>query len=606
VVRDELDETIFEDFQDVVKGVTSEDLEAYTPFHWVLEFAEVYSEGGFDVIVGNPPWDRLRPTRDDYFMRHDEEFHSLPPEAKNACQEELLDDPEIASGCEEYQHEIEIATRYFSGSNAYALQTSTVGGQNRSTENDLSSLFFERVFNLAKDGGYVAQVLPGTIFNGASTKSLRVHLLDETAVKSLITWENRDIFEAVDGRYNFGVVTFENSGHTDDLRGIFQQHGLDMIEEFGQRALSIPRKVLLEYSLEARIFPQLRAQEEVEILSKIVQHPPISRQTDSDEWFAQPYAELHRTSDADLFVEDQSAGEYPVYGGGNIYQFNYNSSFVDIASPEFWSVEEDTDPDRSAKRRIREKNVRKLKRAIYDAFDGTGSQVGFVNDLLEKHRGAELSENDVLLDCTEYRIVFRDITKFTNERTIIASVLPLNVVCTNTLHTIRPYRIAPTEEDLSNDPLHSAYERVFTDRSLFAALGLIDSIPFDYLMRTKINTHIVMYKFEESQVPRLTESDDWFDCIWRRAARLNCYGEAFAEMRKRLGGIDPATDPEEREVLQAELDAAAFHAYGLDREQTAFVLEDFHRVRSSRRMTDEYFESVLEKYDGLSGSGRER
>jgi hypothetical protein len=87
---------------------------------------------------------------------------------------------------------------------------------------------------------------------------------------------------------------------------------------------------------------------------------------------------------------------------------------------------------------------------------------------------------------------------------------------------------------------------------------------------------------------------------------LNCYSEAFAEMRERLGGIDPAADPDEREALQAELDAAAFHAYGLDREQTAFVLEDFHRVRSPRRMTDEYFESVLEKYDELSGSGGER
>lgn len=38
-------------------------------------------------------------------------------------------------------------------------------------------------------------------------------------------------------------------------------------------------------------------------------------------------------------------------------------------------------------------------------------------------------------------------------------------------------------------------------------------------------------------------------------------------MRERLGGIDPATDPEERKRLQAGIDAAAFHAYGLDRER---------------------------------------
>ena len=62
----------------------------------------------------------------------------------------------------------------------------------------------------------------------------------------------------------------------------------------------------------------------------------------------------------------------------------------------------------------------------------------------------------------------------------------------------------------------------------------------------------------------------------------------------------PATEPDERERVQAELDAAAFHAYGLDREQTAFVCDDFHQVQNLRRMTDDYFDLVLEKYDELS------
>jgi hypothetical protein len=484
------------------------------------------------------------------------------------------------------------------------MQTPTISGTTQGTENDLSALFLERVFQLTKEGGYVAQVLPGAIFNGASTKDLRTYLLDETTVEKLVTFENRGVFFEIDTRYNFGVIAFRNDGRTEDLNGIFQQIEMDILQNFEEGSLTIPRQVLREYSPEARIFPYLQSQEEVDVLDTILAHPPVGDGS-TEGWHAQPYAELHRTSDTDRFAEDPSKGEYPVYGGSDVYQFSYDPSFIDIDPPEFWSVEEDTDPDASAKRRIREKNWRKLKRALYDAFDGTGSQIGFMNEVLEEHRGEELSEDDVLLDCTEYRIVFRDVARASDERTIIASVIPPGIVCTNTLHTIRPYEIVPAEDDLSDSPLHSVYKRVFTDESLFVALGLINSVPFDYLMRTKIDTHIMMYKFKESQVPRLTESDDWFDYIWRRAARLNCYG-AFAEMRKRLGGIDPATDPEEREVLQAELDAAAFHAYGLDREQTAFVLEDFHRVRSSRRMTDEYFESVLEKYDELSGSGGER
>jgi hypothetical protein len=71
-------------------------------------------------------------------------------------------------------------------------------------------------------------------------------------------------------------------------------------------------------------------------------------------------------------------------------------------------------------------------------------------------------------------------------------------------------------------------------------------------------------------------------------------------MRARLGGIEPVTDKQERRELQAEIDAAAFHAYGLNREDTKFVLDDFHRVENPRLMDEPYFEMVLSKYDELA------
>ena len=596
--REDLDDEIMDDFRDIVEDVTEDDLDNYTPFHWMLEFAEVYAEGGFDVIVGNPPWDRLRATRDDFFMRYDETFHSLPPEQKNERQEELLTNSDIQEEWDAYRREVEIITEYFHNSRAYTLQDPVIDGIGQSTENDLSSLFLERIFNLSKEGGYISQVLPGTIFNGASTKDLRTHLIDQTTIKSLITFENRDIFEAVDGRYNFGVVVTQNTGSTDELKGIFQQHGLQVIQEFEDRALTIPGEVLLEYSPKARIFPQLKKQPEVEILRQVISHPPIGEE-DGDKWSATPYRELDRTNDSDRFVESEDDGQYPVYGGSNIYQYSYDPTFVDINPPEFWSVDPEVDPELSAKQRIREKNVRTLKRAIYDAFDGSGSQVSFVDGKLNEERGEPLSPEDVLLDCTAPRVVFRDVTKFTNERTLIAAVIPEGVVCHNKLHTVRPYTINPELTDLQESPLHGVYERKIDDKETFVALGLLNSIPFDYLMRTKIDTSVVMYKFKESQVPRLVEGDDWFEYIWTRAARLNCYGEAFEGLRDRLG-IDAVTLEEEREQIQAEIDAAAFHAYGLSHDQVAFILDDFHTVQNPRRMTDEYFELVLNKYDELA------
>nr|WP_245683226.1 BREX-1 system adenine-specific DNA-methyltransferase PglX [Halovenus aranensis] len=601
--REDLISDIHADFVEAgIEGLNQETVAEMQPFNWVLEFAEVYADGGFDVVVGNPPWDRITPLRDDFFTRFDSEFRTLLPEAKQERQEQLMEDPEIREGWQEYKRQVEIQADYFNNSDEYELQRPTVAGRTAATENDLSALFLERVFQIARDDGYVAQVLPGAIFNGSSTKDLRLHLLDEAEIKSLVTFENKGIFPEIDNRYNFGTLVFENRGSTDELRGIFQQHDVGVLQELDEHALSIPRRVLREYSPEAGIFPYLDSQEEADVLNDILSHPPISRDL-GDTWRVEPYAELHRGSDVDRFVESEDEGEYPVLGGSNIYQFMYDPSFLDdLEGPKFWGVPEDEDPELSAKKRIREKSLPKLKRGIYDAFDGSGSQVGFVNELLEERRGEPLSEDDVLLDCTEYRISYRDIARASDERTMIASVLPKGVVCHDKAPTLRPYRIEPEEDDLEESTLHGAYERIYSDEELFVAVGLLNSLPFDFLMRTKIDSTVVFYKLEESQAPRLTTGDEWFDYIWKRAARLNCYGDEFEEMRDRLGGIEPATDMDERREVQAELDAAAFHAYGLNRDQTAFVLEDFHRVQSPRIMDEDYFESVLDKYDALAES----
>lgn len=605
--REDLHENVLRDFERAgVEGLSESGVAAFDPFHWVLEFAEVYAEGGFDVVVGNPPWDVLSASRDDFFSRYDEHFRSYGSEMKDRVQRALLGNETVEANWETYNRNVEIQSEFFKDSTEYDLQTPTIGGGTATYKNELSSLFFERVFTLANDDGYVAQVLPGVIFNGQSSKDLRMKLLDESRVKALVEFENKGIFHEIDNRYRFGVVAFENHGYTETLRGIFEQRDLSILENFDERAIEIPREVLTEYSPEARIFPAITNPSEVDVLKQILTHPSVSGAR-ADAWQANPLPEeLNKTRDSDRFTRTEQTGDYPVYGGENIHQHHYDDTIDDdISSALAWSVEEGVAPAESAKRRIREKrfNTGEPKKALYERFGGPesrASQKQFVNDLLTEHRGEPLAEADVLLDCTAYRIAYRDVARSSDERTMIATVLPKGTVCVHTLQTLRPYEIVPESDNLSDDPLHGIYDRVFTDEELFVVAGLLNSLPFDFLMRTKIDTHIVKYKLEESQMPRLIEGDDWFEYIWRRAARLNCYGEAFAEMRERLGGIDPATDEDQRRELQAQIDAAAFHAYGLDREETQFVLDDFHRVQNPRLMTEDYFDLVSDHYDALA------
>jgi len=524
------------------------------------------------------------------------------PDEKDRKQEEILQDEEIAAKWENYQDQMNARADYYKSSPAYTLQSPSIDGKTIPSKRELSGLFLERIFSLTDEDGYVAQVLPGRIFNGTSGKDLRSHLIDETRLRYIVGFENKGIFEDIDNRYNFAVCVFQNSGKTDSVRGVFQQHDLDILREPDQNTIEIPRNLLENFSPKVRLIPLIQSASEVDVLQRLISKPAIDEEI-KNSWQIRPYMELNRTTDRDRYVESEAEGSYPVYGGSNINQFSHKPDGISdgIEPPKFWSVDESNSPEESAKRRIREKNLRSLKRALYDSFDGTGSQKGFVNELLEDRRGKGLSLDDVLLDCTGYRIVYRDIARATDERTLIASVIPPDVVCHDKLHTVRPYRIEPEKEQLYSFPLHDIYVREFSDSSLFAALGVLNSIPFDYIMRKKTDTTIIMYKVKESQLPRLTEGDEWFEYIWKRAARLNCYGEEFEEMRDRLGGIDPATDMSERREVQAELDAAAFHAYGLDRDQTAFVLDDFHQVQNPRLMDDEYFEMVLEKYDELDG-----
>jgi hypothetical protein len=607
--REKFDQTLHREFQDIgFDDLTIDELREWSPFHWPLEFADVLSDGGFNVIIGNPPWDMLYANRDDFFIRYDERFSTYSSNTKDQVMERLLSDEEVETEWEAYQEQINARADYFTKGNTYELQSPVVGGRTMPTKNELSALFLERIYSICQEGVEVSLLLPGAILGSVMGKDLRMYLLNNTNVRDIVGFENQGIFEDIGSMVRFAILSFRYGGETEQLRGIFNQNDLSVLEQIDKVTADVPRDVLVKYSPEGRLFPSITSQREVDVMMKVVQQPRLDQEIE-DAWSVSMLTkEFVESTDKDRLQTSPENADYPVIGGRNIQQFEYdNTHTTELKGPKYWSRGM-YDPPNSAQYRVREKKFNRgnLKKSIYEAFGGretSKSQVQFVDDLLKEHRGHGLEEDDVLLDCSEYRIAIRDISRARNERTIMASVIPKEIICLHTLNIFKPFVVEPKEEHLSESPLRSLYNRRFTDKELFAATGLLNSIPFDFLMRTKVETHIIKRELLESQMPRLTEGDNWFHYIAERAACLNCYGEEFADMRDRLGGLEPAIDKDERRELQAEIDAAAFHAYGLERRDVKFVLDDFHRVSNPRLMTEEYLDMVFEKFDFLATEG---
>jgi len=168
--------------------------------------------------------------------------------------DELLSDPDIAgSGRHIRTRWILVRTSSLRG-DTYRLQSPVVGGRTMPTKNELSASSSNASFGLPRwSEGESAP--PRNDIRGVMGKDLRTHLLDNTNVENLIGFENKGIFTAIHDQYRFAILTFRYGGRTSELRGIFNQHDMDVVYRIEEETASIPRDVLTSYSPEGIFLP---------------------------------------------------------------------------------------------------------------------------------------------------------------------------------------------------------------------------------------------------------------------------------------------------------------------------------------------------------------
>jgi hypothetical protein len=175
-------------------------------------------------------------------------------------------------------------------------------------------------------------------------------------------------------------------------------------------------------------------------------------------------------------------------------------------------------------------------------------------------------DQEQILDYQMHRLAFRDVSAATNERCMIATVLPPRLFCPHTVSL----------EDVAASAL--------SEPCRLLLLAAFNSFVFDYAIRQKVTSHVSFFLVYAMPVPRLTEKDAAFRPIVERAARLICTTPEFDDLAKEIFGTRATsrtvgtTQPVERAELRAELDGLIAHLYGLTEEEFAYILTTFPLV----------------------------
>lgn len=160
------------------------------------------------------------------------------------------------------------------------------------------------------------------------------------------------------------------------------------------------------------------------------------------------------------------------------------------------------------------------------------------------------------LPCFEPRIAFRDVTNRTNQRTVIACLLPPEVLVTNKA----PYFLWPRGDE--------------RDQAFF--LGVLSSIPLDWYARRFVEISMNFFIINSFPIPRPGRDDRAWKRVVELAGRLACPDRRFAKWAKAVGVGYGRLAADEKEDMIHELDAVVAHLYGLGEAQLVHVFETFH------------------------------
>ena len=252
-------------------------------FHWDLEFPDIFYDDsarrkenpGFDGVVGNPPWQIIKPNINEFFSplydlkNTKQKFSMLTKNKKNKFIKECLDDKKIKDSYDLYNRYYEKQMKYFN-SGSYQYQSSIVNGKKQSSDLNLYKLFIEKSYAQLDKNGLCGFVIPSGIYSDLGSKGLREMLFHNTEIKSLYSFINRKrIFEDVDSRFKFCLIVFVRGGSTNKFLASFYLEDISALQNHKKIAYYYDVKHIQTMSPNSLSFLECKNESEFAILKKL-------------------------------------------------------------------------------------------------------------------------------------------------------------------------------------------------------------------------------------------------------------------------------------------------------------------------------------------------
>jgi len=237
-------------------------------FHWRLAFPQVFEreQGGFDVVLGNPPWDVSQLSEEEFFASRAPEVAALAGAKRKAAIAALKQQrPELWQQYLDEQHSIEASNAFTRGSDRFSM--TAVGKLN------LYSLFAEQMLYMISKLGRAGVIVPTGIATDDGNKLYFGHITSQKRLVSLLDFENKDgIFPSVHRSYKFSLLTLGDETEQADL--LFFATSTDHLSDERRRFRLLAEDFAL-LNPNTLTCPVFRSRADAELTQKIYRRVPV-------------------------------------------------------------------------------------------------------------------------------------------------------------------------------------------------------------------------------------------------------------------------------------------------------------------------------------------